>query len=60
MAYIDDNTSEKETRLETHLQTQLGSRVHQLRVVCQNDGVVLRGSTRTFHAKHLPNIWSWR
>ena len=48
MTDVDDNTSEKETRLETHLQTRLGSRVRQLRVLCRNDGVVLHGSA------HLP------
>jgi hypothetical protein len=53
MADIDDKTSEKETQLETHLLTQLGSRVRQLRVRCRNDGVVLRGSARTYHAKQL-------
>ena len=53
MTDVDDKTSETETRLETHLQTRLGSRVRQLRVLCRNDGVVIRGSARTYHAKQL-------
>lgn len=53
MTYVDDKTSETETRLESHLQTRLGSRVRQLRVMCRNDGVVLRGSAGTYHAKQL-------
>ena len=39
----DDKTSEKKTRLETHLQIQLGSRVRQFRVLCRNDGFSFKG-----------------
>ncbi len=53
MTDVDDNTSEKETRLETQLQTRLGSCVRQLRVLCRNNGVVHRGSACTYHAKQL-------
>ncbi len=53
MEKIPDEPSEHETRLETHLQSRLGSRVRQLRVVCRDDGVVLYGNARTYHAKQL-------
>ncbi len=53
MKYVGDNAAELETQLETHIQTRLGSRVCQLRVVCQNEGVVLHGRARTYHAKQL-------
>ena len=49
----DDETSEKEARLEMHLQARLGSRVRDLRVVCRNDGVIVQGSSRTYYAKQL-------
>ena len=49
----DDESSEKEALLETHLQARLGSQVRQLRVVRRNHGVVLYGSARTYHAKQL-------
>ncbi len=48
-----EESSENEVRLETHLQSRLGSRVRQLRVVCRNDGVVLYGSACTYHTKQL-------
>jgi hypothetical protein len=53
IAHEDDKSSEKESRLETHLQARLGSRVRDLRVVCRNDGVILQGSACTFYAKQL-------
>jgi hypothetical protein len=53
MDRMDDEISEKETQMETHLQTQLGSRIRHLRVLCRTDGVVLYGSARTYHAKQL-------
>jgi hypothetical protein len=53
MAQVDDGISEKETQLEMHLLARLGSRVRQLRVVRRNEGVVLYGSARTYHAKQL-------
>jgi DNA-binding response OmpR family regulator len=53
MRNSDHDTAEKENRLETHLQTRLGSRVRHLRVICRDAGVTLSGSTRTYHAKQL-------
>ena len=53
MAHVDGESSEEETRLETHVQAQLGSRVRDLRVVCRNNGVILQGSARSYHAKQL-------
>jgi hypothetical protein len=53
MARLDDRTLEKETRLETHIQARLGSRVRYLRVVCRNNGVILQGSADTYYAKQL-------
>jgi hypothetical protein len=53
MTYTGDETSEKETVIETHLRIRLGSRVRQLRVMCRNDGIVLCGSAGTYHAKQL-------
>ncbi len=49
----DQNAADREVQFETHLQIRLGSLVHQLRVVFGTDGVVLRGSARTYHAKQL-------
>jgi hypothetical protein len=53
MTHVDEGASESETHLETHLQTRLGSRVRHLRVVSQNDGVILQGSTSTYYVKQL-------
>jgi osmotically-inducible protein OsmY len=53
MEHRNDKTSEEEIRLETHLQTRLGSRVRQVRVESRSHGVVLRGRARTYYAKQL-------
>jgi len=53
MTPADDKTSDTETLLETQIQARLGSRVRQLRVVCQNNGVILQGMSRTYYAKQL-------
>jgi hypothetical protein len=53
MDNADDKTSDKEMQLETHLQARLGSRARRIRVVCQNNGVILHGSAPTYHAKQL-------
>lgn len=39
--------------LESQLQRRLSGRVHELRVECQTEGVVLRGWTRTYYAKQM-------
>jgi hypothetical protein len=53
MTHVDEGASESETHLENHLQTRLGSRVRHVRVVSQNDGIILQGSVCTFNAKQL-------
>lgn len=53
MTHIDETTSEEETRIATHLQARLGSRVRDLRVMRENNGVVLHGRVNTYHAKQL-------
>jgi hypothetical protein len=53
MAQVNDVTSEKETRLESHIQARLGSRIRHVRVVCRNNGVILQGSAHTYYAKQL-------
>ena len=39
--------------IETHLRGRLRGRVNELRVVIRDDGLVLRGSSQTYHAKQL-------
>jgi hypothetical protein len=39
--------------IEAQLRGQLRGRINQLRVVVREDGLVLRGSSRTYHAKQL-------
>ena len=53
MSEVTDVTPEKETRLETHIQARLGSRVRHVRVMCRNNGVILQGSAHTYYAKQL-------
>ncbi len=53
MAQIDDKTPETETRIESHMQARLGSRVRHVRVVCRNNGVILQGIAHTYYAKQL-------
>jgi hypothetical protein len=53
MTLADEVNSEAETRIESHLRSQLGSRVRHLRVVCRTAGVVLQGCARAYHAKQL-------
>ncbi len=44
--------NEKE-RLEGLLARRLGSRIHDLRLVFQQSGVVLHGRSETYHAKQI-------
>lgn len=53
MTHANDITSEIETRLETHIQARLSSRVHHVRVVCRNNGVILKGRAHTYYIKQL-------
>lgn len=40
-------------QLEARLRGRLIGRVHDLRLVARDNGVVLQGSSRTYHAKQL-------
>lgn len=40
-------------RLEGLLSHRLGTRIHDLRIVLQEAGLVLRGRTATYHAKQV-------
>ena len=42
----------KET-LESLLTRRLGSRIRELRIVCQQAGLILRGWSETYHAKQI-------
>jgi hypothetical protein len=53
MELVDDNPSENEIWLQAQLQALLGSRVRHLRVLCRDDGVILRGVAYSFYAKQL-------
>jgi hypothetical protein len=53
LEHEDYRSSEMETRLETHLQARLGSRVCHLRVICRKDGVIVQGRAPTYYVKQL-------
>ena len=40
-------------RLEAHLQGRLSGRIHDLRVLVRDEGLVLQGHARTYYAKQL-------
>jgi len=40
-------------RIECHIERRLCGRIRYLNVVCSSDRVVLRGRSRTYHAKQL-------
>ena len=44
---------EETVRLEAHLQDRLAGRVHDLRLLFRDDGLVLQGHSRTYYAKQL-------
>jgi len=46
-------TPERLARLEEHIQSRLTGRVHDLRLVLHEGGLVLRGHAHTYHAKQL-------
>jgi hypothetical protein len=46
-------TPERLARLEEHIQSRLTGRVHDLRLVIRDGGLVLRGYAHTYHAKQL-------
>ena len=39
--------------LENQVQVRLGGRIHNLRILFRDCGIVLRGLARTYHAKQL-------
>ncbi len=45
--------TEEIAELEIHLQSQFGNRIRHLRLVRQQDGLVLCGMTNTYHNKQL-------
>jgi hypothetical protein len=46
-------TPEQLARLEEHIQSRLTGRVHDLRLVLHEGGLVLRGHAHTYYAKQL-------
>jgi hypothetical protein len=40
-------------RIESHIERRLCGRIYDLHIVCSGDLVVLRGRSRTYHAKQL-------
>jgi hypothetical protein len=40
-------------RIECHIERQLCGRIFDLHIICAGDQVVLRGRSRTYHAKQL-------
>jgi len=48
-----DVTLELARQLETRIRVRLGGQIRDIRVVCQEDGLVLHGRSRTYYAKQL-------
>jgi len=40
-------------RLEGYIEQKASGRIRDLHVVCSNDGIILQGRSRTYHAKQL-------
>ena len=53
MNSLAEGSGESERQLEAHLQSHLGSRIRHLRVVHQDEGVILQGSVSSYHAKQI-------
>ncbi len=53
MNLADDNLMEQLGQLEAVLQSRLSGRVHNLRLVVRDQGIVLQGCARTYYAKQL-------
>lgn len=53
ITHDDRKTSEIEVQLETHIQARLGSQIRRLRVLYQNHGVILQGTSPTYYGKQL-------
>ena len=53
MCKVNDIHSDQITQLEVHVKSRLNGRVHDLRLVVRDKGLVLRGRAYTYHAKQL-------
>ncbi len=53
MSTVPQEVRESERQLESLLQSRLGSRVRQVRVVNKDHGVILQGSVSSYHAKQI-------
>ena len=40
-------------RIEGHIERRASGRIRDLHVVCSDDAIILRGRSRTYHAKQL-------
>jgi hypothetical protein len=46
-------TLELAQRLEGYIEQRASGRIRDLHVVCSDDGIILQGRSRTYHAKQL-------
>ena len=53
MRTVSDLLSDEIAQLEAHVRGRLNGRVRDLRLKVRDQGLVLRGQTRTYHAKQL-------
>jgi len=50
---MEDPSREQTASLEARVQHQLSGRIHALRVVVRDDGLILQGHAHTYYAKQL-------
>ncbi len=50
---MNDQGQTECTACKMHISSQLGGRIDGLRVLIRDDGIVLQGRSRTYHAKQL-------
>jgi hypothetical protein len=50
---MDDLRREQTVRLEERVQHRLSGRIHDLRVLVRDDGLILQGRAHTYYAKQL-------
>lgn len=53
MTSSSDKTLAEVTRLEAHVQSRVCGQIRDLRVLVQDNGVVLQGRAHTYYAKQL-------
>jgi hypothetical protein len=46
-------TTDLAERLEGYIELKASGRIRDLHVVCSDDGIILQGRSRTYHAKQL-------